>query len=176
MEQEEKSNQPFFTAIYTFNTHVTMDSEDQKFGDGGGMELNKFYNCDYQFGKFMEKFNESELSDNTIIIFTADHCTYADDAFREAFPDVPRVQVFLDRIPFFIYYKGVTPQVIDAQGRNSLCMTPTVLDFLDIVTIDNTERVSTQNGVIQGMDPSIDGDMETNINHYYAAAQQERRN
>ena len=111
------------------------------------------------------------------------------------------MQVFLDRIPFFIYYKGVTPQVIDAQGRNSLCMTPTVLDFLDVdvpdyflgttlfldinndfspydtvFTIDNTERVSTQNGVIQGMDPSIDGDMETNINHYYAAAQQERRN
>lgn len=200
VEEEHEKSEPFFTAIYTFNTHVTLDSEDQKFGDGKNAELNKFYNVDYQFGKFMEKFNASDISDNTIVVFTTDHCTYVDDAFRESFPDVPRVQSFLDRIPFFIYYKGVTPQTIDAQGRNSLTMAPTVLDFLDIsvpnyflgttlfldinndfspydtvYTIDNTERVSTQNGVIQAMNTSIDAEMHDNINDYYAATQQERQ-
>lgn len=38
----------------------------------------------------------------------------------------------LDQIPFLIYYKGITPETIDADGRNSLDFAPTVLDYLDI--------------------------------------------
>ena len=199
-EDQSSKGQPFFTTIYTFNTHVSLDSDDEKYGNGSEAELNKFYNCDYQFGRFMDAFNNSDLADNTIIVFTADHCTYLDDAFRSAFPDTVRVHSFLDRIPFLIYYKGVTPQKISADGRNSLCMVPTILDYLDIsapnyflgnslfininndsspydlvFTIDNTERVSTKDAIIQGMDSSVDSEVEKNINNYYAAAQQERK-
>ena len=34
-------------------------------------------------------------------------------------------------MPLIIYYKGVAPQVVDVNGRNSLNMSPTVLDLLD---------------------------------------------
>lgn len=200
VQDEAESDQPFFTCIYTFNTHLTYDSEDEKFGDGSDAELNKFYNCDYQFGEFMKKFRRSDLSDNTIIVFTADHCTYVDDSFTAAFPNTERVYNFCDSIPFFIYYKGNTPQEIDASGRNSLCLVPTILDYLDIsapnyflgtslflginndaspydtvFTEDNTVRISTQNAEISGVDGSIDDELEKNINNYFAAAQQERK-
>lgn len=131
-EEREKEDQPFFLAVYTFFTHVSFDYPGEEFGDGSQPELNKFYNDDYQFGKFMEAFEESSLSDDTIIVFTSDHCTYEDDVFHKAFPNYERAHIFLDRIPFFIYYKGVQPETIDVNGRNSLCLAPTVLDFLDI--------------------------------------------
>lgn len=38
----------------------------------------------------------------------------------------------VDEIPFYIYYKGMDSKVIDAQGRNSLSLAPTILDYLDI--------------------------------------------
>lgn len=131
MEKGEE-DKPFFTAIYTFGTHTSLDSPDEVFEDGSDSILNKFYNLDLQFGKFMQKFLKSSLSDNTVIFFTADHAAYQDRLFNIAFPDYEREHTELDRIPFFIYYKDVEPQTIDVQGRNTLDFTPTVLDFLDI--------------------------------------------
>jgi membrane-anchored protein YejM (alkaline phosphatase superfamily) len=194
-EQQASEGQPFFTAIYTFNTHVSLDSSDEIFGDGSDAELNKFYNCDQQFGSFMEKFNDSDLADNTIVIFTADHCTYADDAFRSAFPNVERGNGFLDSIPFFIYYKGLEPLTVDAYGRNSLCLTPTILDYLDmtgenyflgkslfmsvdndfcdfdtVYTTDGEELYSTRSNVIQTIDEIKTAELQELLAKYFAAA------
>ena len=132
MEERQNSGQPFMISMYTFGTHATLDSTDQVYGDGKTAELNKFYDVDYQFGKFMEKFEASEFADNTILIFTADHCTYLDDEFYKAFPSYERTFSEADRIPFFIYYKGIEPQTVEAAGRNSLDFAPTVCDYLDI--------------------------------------------
>ena len=65
------------------------------------------------------------------MVLTADHATYADNDFREAFPDITRIG-FVSEVPFGIYYKGVKPAVYDVNGRNSLNLAPTILDFLDI--------------------------------------------
>ena len=132
MVEMSKNNYPFFINMYTVGTHATFDSVDEKFGDGTSSELNKFYNLDYQFGQFMEKFENSELSDNTVIVFTTDHCTFVDDEYDIEFPNYERSFSELDCVPFFIYYKGNTPTVIDAAGRNSLDFAPTICDFLDI--------------------------------------------
>lgn len=71
--------------------------------------------------------------DNTLVVFTADHATYQDEDFiKEFMPQYQRQDSFCDRIPLFFYYNGVEPKVIDAQGRNSLDLTPTILDFLNI--------------------------------------------
>lgn len=197
--KQKNSDQPFFTAVYTFNTHVSLDSDDEVYGDGTDAELNKFYNCDYQFGKFMKFFNSSELADNTIVVFTADHCTYADDAFRDAFPDAEREDNFVDQIPLFIYYKGIEADTLDTDGRNSLCLAPTILDYIDIsepnyflgtslftdinsdtspydtvYTIENDMLISTRDGDIQPVDSSIEKKMKKNINSYYSVAQQNR--
>lgn len=123
---------PFFLVIYTFGTHVSFDSPDQTYGDGSDAALNKFYNSDYYFGEFIKKFNNSSLSDNTMIVYTADHASYADSDYRAAFPNADRESESLDEIPFFIYYEGCQTVRFDAAGRTSLDMAPTVLDFLDI--------------------------------------------
>ena len=125
-----ESDEPFFLACYTFGTHASFDSTDEKFGDGTDKLLNKFYNADYQLGKFLAEFEDSKLFDNTLFIFTADHCTYEDADFRQSFPAYERVSWGCDRIPLFFYYKDCVPSRIDVGGRNSLCLAPTLLDLL----------------------------------------------
>lgn len=94
--------------------------------------LNRFHNLDYWFGQFMEKFNNSALAEDTIIVFTADHSVYADADYYYAYPDSTRIAYGMDKIPLFIYHAGIVPQQIDVEGRNSLDMAPTILDYLDI--------------------------------------------
>ena len=132
MESDHAAGKPFFDVIYTFGTHASFDSPDEVYGDGSDAELNKFYNTDKQLKVFLEKFEESEMASDTIIVFTADHATYADQNFVTAFPDYERVHTELDRVPLFMYYKGVEPWEIDVKGRNSLDLAPTILDYVGI--------------------------------------------
>ena len=130
-EIDKKNQSPFFISMYTFGTHIGMDGYDRKFGDGSDRLLSRFHDMDYQFGKFIEDFNNSSLADNTILVFTTDHATFVDDEYRSSFPKNSRVQGNLDKVPLFIYYKGVIPEVVDVEGRNSINLTPTILDYLD---------------------------------------------
>ncbi len=132
MEQASGEKDPFFISMYTFGTHASWNSVNKKFGDGSDQELNKFYEADYYFGEFMEKFEKSDMAKDTIIVFTSDHATYQDEGFDKAFPNADRTVVGLDRIPLFFYYKGIAPADIDAKGRNSLDLAPTICDYLDI--------------------------------------------
>lgn len=191
LEQHESGN-PFFTAIYTFGTHASFDSPDRKFGNGDDAMLNKFHNVDWQFGKFMEKFIDSEMSEDTVIVFTADHATYADKYFNDSFSGYQRLHPGLDRIPLFIYHKRIEPEEIDVSGRNSLDAVPTVMDYLDIsepnyflgvslfTAKDNannydtiyqagTEIVSTENGVIGPLPESRMNIFTKGVEHYYTA-------
>lgn len=128
----EKANSPYFLCIYTFGTHVSLDSVDEVYGDGSNAVLNKFFNLDVQLGNFLGRFKESDLFNDTIIVFTADHSTYQDSDFTMTFPQQNRASSMVDEVPLCIYFKGVRPQSVDVSGRNSLGLAPTVLDFLDI--------------------------------------------
>lgn len=130
-EEQSNAGQPFFASMYTFGTHVSFDSDYQKYGDGSNSVLNRFYNLDYCFGNFMEKFMNSDFAEDTIVVFTTDHATYPDNAFRKTFPGIERIG-YVSEVPLGIYYKGITPSVFDVNGRNSLGLAPTILDFLDI--------------------------------------------
>ena len=132
VSEESESGQPFFSAIYTFGTHASFDSTEEMYGDGSNALLNKFYNMDYQFGKFMEKFEKSEMADNTIIIFTADHCTYEEEDYTNTFLDYERESYECDKIPLFFYYKGMESTEWDTGGSTSIALAPTILDYLDI--------------------------------------------
>ena len=115
------NDKPFFIGIYTFFTHVSFDSNDEKFGNGKDNLLNRFYNLDYQFGEFINKFEKSSLYDNTIIFFTTDHASYVDADYLSSFADYyNRKHIFYDKIPLFIYHKDIKSKQIDALGRNSL--------------------------------------------------------
>lgn len=126
--------QPFFITIYTFGTHTSFDSMDgnEIYGDGSSRVLNRFYYADIQIGRFLENFKNSSLASDTVVVFTADHCTYADADFCEAFPEYGRACTDVDEIPFSIFYVGGPAATINANGRNSLDMAPTVLDYLNI--------------------------------------------
>ncbi|MFS1663864.1 LTA synthase family protein [Streptococcus sp. zg-JUN1979] len=194
----ESLGEPFFITMYTFGTHATLDSPDKKFQDGKDAVLNKFYNLDFQFNKFIEKFNNSSLSSNTIIIFSSDHATYVESGYQSAFSSSPpRQNNSFGKVPFFIYHKGVFPLVVDANGRNSLDLVPTVLDYLDISVPNyflgtslftqeiNTEFSTIYNSelnVIQSEDNSIrwiDGndkkEIMKQIEEYFMAQLQEPR-
>lgn len=132
IESQYSTKIPFFTVIYTFGTHMTFDSPDEQFGNGNNILLNRFYNQDFQFSLFLERFKESELFHDTILIVTTDHATYTDDDFLSAFPNYNRESPELDKIPFYIYHAGIELEAIDVEGRNSLDFAPTVLDYLDI--------------------------------------------
>ncbi len=123
---------PFFLAMYSFGTHATLDGVYEKYGDGSNALLNRFCDLDVQIGAFLNRFEESKLAENTVIVFTSDHATYQDADFVTAFPDYVRDMPSLDRIPLFLYYRGIKPESFDGNGRNSLDMAPTVLDFLDL--------------------------------------------
>lgn len=123
---------PFFGAIYTFGTHTSFDSVHTKYGDGKDPVLNRFADMDAQFGAFMDKIEKNWMFNNTIIVFTTDHATYHDDPFHNSFPNHPCSFQSLDEIPLFIYHKGVEPEVIDVNGRNSLGLAPTLLDYMDV--------------------------------------------
>lgn len=195
VEEQAKKDKPFFTAIYTFGTHTSLDSPDEKFGDGSDSLLNKFHNLDYQFGAFMEKYEKSDLAENTIIFFTADHAAYQDRLFKTSFPDYERKHTELDEMPFFIYYKGITPQTLDVEGRNTLDFAPTVLDYLDISTnnyflgttlfsgldnnnnydtvfTDSSNYASTRGGEIRSLTETERDIIKVKLDMYYEAKQQ----
>lgn len=132
LEEAIGTGTPQFLTVYTFGTHVTFDSEEELYGNGVNRLLNRFYNCDYQFGKFMKNLSESGYGSDTVIIFTADHAAYVDEDYSATFPYYERFDEFADTMPLFIWYEGVEPSVIDVGGRNSLDLTPTILDFLDM--------------------------------------------
>ena len=133
LSEGEESGTPQFVAAYTFGTHVGNDSPSHKFGDGSNRLLNRFHYCDWAFGEFMERLRDSGLMENTLIVFTADHATYVDDEYILTFyPDYERDHAFCDKIPLIFYYDGITPETIDADGRNSLDLAPTIMDYLDI--------------------------------------------
>ncbi|MDR2608816.1 MAG: sulfatase-like hydrolase/transferase [Treponema sp.] len=126
---------PFLMCVYNMGTHHGYDSPDAKYGDGSDPVKNKFYNFDLQFGKFFENFMASEISNNTFLIFTTDHASYNSPEYKKAFKS--RQKYFVNTIPFFIYRKGMEHGIVDADGRNSLALSPTVLNLLHINKHDN---------------------------------------
>lgn len=135
LQQLSKEKKKFFLGAYILGTHHGLDSPDAKYGDGSNPYLNKFYNHDIWFGEFLKKLKSSTLYDNTILVVTTDHATHPSPEFKQTFSsDVP---YFVDKVPFIIHYKGVNPMQIDANYRNSLSMTPTVLDLLQICNVKN---------------------------------------
>lgn len=196
MNSLSTTGQPFLLSMYTVGTHASFDAMDERFGDGEDSEINKFYDSDAQFGAFMQKFTASPLHENTMVVFTTDHCSYADMYYKDSFPNYERPHVEVDKIPLFIYYKGVTPQQVDVRGRNSLDMAPTLLDYLDVSApnyfigtslfapldqappietyfTDGSAKATTTNAVIKRVDAADVQAQVTIVQHYYAAKRQE---
>lgn len=133
-------SKPFVLGAYNIGTHafIPMVTGGVAYGDGASQTLNKFHNYDAAIGKFLDYFLASPYAANTILIFTTDHATYPDREYREvAGKDLK--PYFVDRIPLLIYDPThKLPPTLDAQGRNSLDMAPTLLQLLGIQHVANS--------------------------------------
>ena len=125
----QKAEQPYFLGMYNIGTHHGFDSPDVKYGDGKDIVLNRWANYDRWFGQFFGEFQSNSKYDNTILIVTTDHASFNSPEYKKALNSTQ--ETFVSEIPFMIYYKGVEPKKISVSGRNSLNLTPTVLDLLD---------------------------------------------
>lgn len=135
-------DKPFFLAMYTFGTHTNIDvpSNGEKFGIGKNETLNTLHNVDSAFGKFWNHFVHSKYRDNTIVIFTADHCHYHDKSFLSLVSqDSDYIKVFYDKIPLIIYDPvHKLPREFDAKNRSSLDLTPTICQLLGVNNVKNS--------------------------------------
>jgi len=125
-----KLEKPYFIGIYNFGTHLTMDSPDVKYKDGGSIVLNRFHNIDAQFGRFMKYYFDTGMDKNTIVIFTSDHASFPAPEFTK-YIDTSN-DYFVDKIPLMIYWGNMMPHVIDANGANSIDFAPTIMNLLKI--------------------------------------------
>lgn len=128
--------------MYTFETHsgVDTDAQELSYGDGNSMTLNTLHNVDAAFGEFWQWFMDSPYKDNTIVIVTADHAHYNDQALLSLVGDAPDYRsCFINRIPLLIYDPvHELPARYDADDRTSLDLTPTVLHLLDVHDVRNS--------------------------------------
>ena len=124
-----EKNEKFLICTYIEGTHAERDSPHKKYGDGTVACLNKFYNQDYWFGEFMNKMESKGYLNDTLLVFTADHSSFPSVDFVKAFK--PKNTFFIGKVPLYFYRTGITPQVFDAENRNSLSLTPTILNILE---------------------------------------------
>ncbi|HGE5751550.1 TPA: LTA synthase family protein [Escherichia coli] len=130
LRSQENKNERFFIGVYPSGTHHGQDSPNEKYFDGSNPLYNKFYNYDFQLGKFVDFFRRSSFYGNTLLIITSDHSTFPSTEYKKSFNSDSRY--FVDKIPFLIIGKNITPEVLDAGGENSLSFAPTILHMLGI--------------------------------------------
>ena len=129
IENYYEKKEKFLICTYIEGTHVGRDSPHKKYKDGSDACLNKFFNQDHWFGEFVNKMESKGYFDNTLLIFTSDHSSYPSVDFIRAFKS--KNNSFIDKIPLFFYKKGITPTIFDGGNRNSLSLTPTILDIIE---------------------------------------------
>lgn len=139
LQQNENKTVPHFIGVYNVGTHAFLNTgaNDKVYNTGNEPILNITHNFDYALGEFLNYFIKSPWAKNTYLIITADHARFPEPAYVRLFEqDAPRY--FVDAIPLMIYdpYSGL-PRRIDAGGRTSIDLAPTILNLLGENTISN---------------------------------------
>lgn len=127
---------PVFVAFYNLETHAFKDTAENgiKYGNGKNRVLNTLTNFDFHFGKFFNYFKKSKFSNNSFFFFTTDHAHFFEPPYIELMKNEKDFKpVFVDRIPLFIYAPTIKqPKALDAKGKNSLALAPTILHYLGV--------------------------------------------
>ncbi len=140
--EDQPSKRPFFISLYNFETHAWLDVlEDGKaYGKGDNISLNTIHNLDDAFGRFWKYYQQSSLAENTIIIFTADHCHYHEKSYVEAVkkPGSNYQSIFVDQIPLIIHDPTrKLPNNFDARFSSSIDFAPSLVHFLGLENHQN---------------------------------------
>lgn len=126
---------PFLLSMYNYGTHswVNPVNGESHYGDKGNTTLNSVHNLDHAFGLFWTYFQNSSFADNTIIVFTTDHCHYPTQDFIAGVNDPDFQRIFVDKVPLIIHDRTKKlPPSYDADNRTTLDLTPTLLHYLGI--------------------------------------------
>lgn len=132
---EKHDNKPFLLSLYNYGTHswVNPTTDEVQYGDGNNQALNSIHNLDNAFGLFWKYFQQSPYADNTIIIFTTDHCHYPSQAYVATVTDQKYQRIFVDKVPFIIHdNRKALPQFYDSRNSTTLDLTPSLLHYLGI--------------------------------------------
>jgi lipoteichoic acid synthase len=138
LRNHEKNNQkenPFFLSLYNLGTHAFLKraKDGKKYGRGRNMSLNTINSFDSAFGLFWEYYKTSPYAENTIVIFTTDHCHYPEKQFVDAFKGPGYQQIFVDKIPLIIHDPTrKLPQTFDAKNSTSIDFTPSLIHYLNL--------------------------------------------
>ena len=122
-----KANENFGLFTLTLDTHhpngyISASCENKIYGDGTNSILNSIHCVDELIGKFMEKFLNSEIYNNTTLVLLSDHLALKNTA-SEVLKNANRSNLFM------IFDKDAKPQLINDIG-NSFDIGPTVMSFL----------------------------------------------
>ena len=122
-----KANENFGLFALTLDTHhpngyISASCENKIYGDGTNSILNSIHCVDELIGKFMEKFLNSEIYNNTTLVLLSDHLALKNTA-SEFLKNTNRSNLFM------IFDKDAKPQLINDIG-NSFDIGPTVMSFL----------------------------------------------
>lgn len=131
---------PFLIGAYNIGTHafIPMAADGKPYGTGTSQMLNKWHTYDEAIGGFLDWFYTSPYAHNTIVVFTTDHATYPDRAYREV-AGADLQPYFVDKIPLLIYDPTHRlPKTLYADGRNSLDLAPTLLQLLGMQDAPNS--------------------------------------
>jgi len=126
---------PFFVSLYNLGTHAfcEVSSDGIPYKDGENDILNTVHSLDDAFGKFWKAFQESPLADNTVVVFTSDHCHFPEPCYVAAIApfDPSYKRFFFDTIPLAIYDPTHNlPKTFDAEYATSVDFTPTLVHML----------------------------------------------
>jgi phosphoglycerol transferase MdoB-like AlkP superfamily enzyme len=138
--QKDGEQTPFFMSLYNFGTHsFLLNSKDGvRYRQGGNSVLNNINNLDAAFGRFVDYLKASPYADNTIVIFTADHCHYYDNQFAAAFDGPDYQKIFVDTIPLIIHDPRHTlPGEYDAANASSIDFAPSLVHYFGFESTRN---------------------------------------
>lgn len=138
-----KENEPFYTFMITLSSHCPfdlpekyqeLDIEDSLNNSKLGGYFQSIHYTDKQIGLFLEKLEESQFLDNTVLVIYGDHTgvhKYYNDEIQQF---EPNEQWWLDdskRIPFIIYSKDLIGQKFDVTG-GQIDIMPTLAYLFDL--------------------------------------------
>jgi phosphoglycerol transferase MdoB-like AlkP superfamily enzyme len=136
----ENNSPPFFLCISTIGTHggegSVAKSVSHQYEDGSNILYNKIYSYDQSVKKLISYIKSSNLSENTIIVITADHSYFPSLEIKEVKEDYSFSTMF-DEVCLIIDAPNINLPKEYHQLSSSIDLAPTLLSLLNINNVEN---------------------------------------
>lgn len=134
------SQRPFLMSLYNFGTHAFLNhsKDGYRYHSHNNVVLNNTHNFDAAFGLLWNYIKNSPYGENTVLVFTADHCHFHENAFLDVFSEPDYTKLFVDRIPLIIWDPSRSlPARYDARNASSIDFAPTIAHYFGLDNVRN---------------------------------------